>query len=978
MERSGRRVALAATLLLLLVSRAHAVSPDIVVSQVYGGGGNSGATLRNDFIELFNRGSTAVSLTGWSVQYGPSSAGSWQVTALAGVIQPGQYLLVQEAQGAGGTMNLPSPDVTGTIALSATGGIVALSNTTTAFGAGCPNGAPSLVDLVGYGASSCAEGSTTPALSAMTAAQRIGSGCTDTDANSVDFSVAAPAPRNSSTAAVTCGEAAPSVVSSSPAPGEMNVSPAATITVTFSEPVAVASSAIRIECPAGTLVASNSSAFSNVTTASLTPSQDMPAGVCLLSVSASGVSDVDTSDPPDHPSADYTATFAVTSTPCSAADTPIGQIQGTGTSAALSGTRTVQGVVVGDYEFLGTGTNTDHLRGFFLQNTAATSDANPDTSDAIFVFSGNGNFVNVGQLVQVTGNVTEFDFGSTGGTLTEMTSPQIEICAASASVPPTDITLPLSGATELERYEGMLVRLPQTLYVSEHFQLGRFGQVLLSAGSRLVQPTHGADPGPAAAALQAANNLNRILLDDDLQAQNPDPIKFGRGGSQLTAANTLRGGDTVAGIVGVLTQSDATVASNVPATTDPVLYRVRPFNVLGGGSASFLAANPRPTLPVASGGRLRIAGFNLLNYFNTFGSTACSNGVGGAATECRGAENQAEFDRQWPKTVQAAVGTSADILVLNELENDGYGPSSALQHLVDKLNAATAPGTYDFVRVDANTGQTNALGNDAIRIGMVYKPARATPVGRTAVANTAAFGVYQTGAGAFQRNRPALAQAFADSCGGRVVVVGNHLKSKGSSCADNISPVGPDPDVGDGQGECNLTRKAATEQLVAWLSTDPTQTGESRILILGDMNSYSREDPIRGLEAGGYTNLIDDQIGAAAYSYVFDGQWGYLDYAFGSEAVLNQIADVVEAHINADEPAVLDYNTNFKSTAQLSSLYASDAYRASDHDPVVVSLDLTCPAQPAPATHGWSLGWLVLVLSLSAAAALRSSVRPGG
>lgn len=122
------------------------------------------------------------------------------------------------------------------------------------------------------------------------------------------------------------------------------------------------------------------------------------------------------------------------------------------------------------------------------------------------------------------------------------------------------------------------------------------------------------------------------------------------------------------------------------------------------------------------------------------------------------------------------------------------------------------------------------MGDDAIRVGMIYKPARARPVGRTAVANTGAFGVYQTGAGAFQRNRPALAQAFADSCGGRVVVVGNHLKSKGSSCADNISPVGPDPDVGDGQGECNLTRTAAAEQLVVQSDTKAEATTRSKTL----------------------------------------------------------------------------------------------------------------------------------------------------
>jgi predicted extracellular nuclease len=386
----------------------------------------------------------------------------------------------------------------------------------------------------------------------------------------------------------------------------------------------------------------------------------------------------------------------------------------------------------------------------------------------------------------------------------------------------------------------------------------------------------------------------------------------------------------------------------VPAASDPIVYRLRPYGVLNGVAPNFQAANPRPSLPVATTGTLRVAGFNLLNYFNTF--TGCTSGVGGGALDCRGAENQAEFDRQWPKTVQAALGTGADILVVNELENDGYGPTSAMQDLVAKLNTATQAGNFDFIRVDQNTGQPNALGTDAIRIGILYKPARATPIGATAVANTGAFGIYQTAAGPLQRNRPALAQAFTDSCGGRVVVVGNHLKSKGSSCADNISPIGADPDTDDGQGECNLTRTAAARQLVTWLATDPTQTGVGNVLILGDFNSYSHEDPVRALEDGGYTNLIAARIGASAYSYVFDGQWGYLDYAFASNDLLSQVEAVAEAHLNSDEPSVLDYNMNFKSAAQLSGLYAPDAFRASDHDPVVVSLTLQCLPAQGPAT----------------------------
>jgi uncharacterized protein len=225
-----------------------------------------------------------------------------------------------------------------------------------------------------------------------------------------------------------------------------------------------------------------------------------------------------------------------------------------------------------------------------------------------------------------------------------------------------------------------------------------------------------------------------------------------------------------------------------------------------------------------------------------------------------------------------------------------------------------------------------------------------------------------SGGSPIQRSRPALAQAFRETTGarGQVVIVGNHLKSKGSGCEDNLSPVGPDPDVGDGQGNCNLTRKAAATQLAAWLAGNPTATNEARVLILGDMNAYAKEDPIAALESAGYTDLIAAKLGAAGYSYVFGGQWGYLDHALGSPSLLDQVADVAEWHINADEPNVLDYNTDFKSTGQISSLYAADVYRASDHDPVIVGLNLLAPVptspMPAPAGNAWYAAMLLLAL----------------
>jgi predicted extracellular nuclease len=489
-------------------------------------------------------------------------------------------------------------------------------------------------------------------------------------------------------------------------------------------------------------------------------------------------------------------------------------------------------------------------------------------------------------------------------------------------VTPADVTLPFPSADYPERFEGMLVRLNQTLYVTEMYQLGRFGQIVLSSGDRLDQPTNVVDPGAPAADLQAANDLNRIIVDDATNDQDPDPVVFGDGGSPLSASNTLRGGDTATDLIGVMTYGWAGDAAS------PNAYRVRPINALGGGPPNFVPANPRPSAAPDVGGSVTVVGMNLLNFFNTFDN--CAFGVGGGPADCRGADNLDEFNRQWPKTVAAIIGTDADVIGILEIENDGYGPDSAIQFLVDRLNDVAGAGAYAFIDADALTGELNALGTDAIKVGILYRPANVTPVGVTAALNTPEF----VNAGDSEpRNRPSLAQAFQDNeTGGLFVVDINHLKSKGSACDS--------PDAGDGQGNCNDVRTTAAHILTDWLASDPTGAGTPNVLIFGDLNSYAMEDPISAIEGAGYTNLVDQYEGADAYSYVFDGQWGYLDHALGSAELVDNVTGVADWHINADEPSSLDYNTNYKSAGQVSSLYAPDEFRSSDHDPVLVGLDV--------------------------------------
>jgi hypothetical protein len=175
----------------------------VVVSQVYGGGGNAGATLTNDFIELYNRGSDPVDLTGWTVQYASATGGTWASTSLSGAIQPHKYFLIQEAAGTGGTLALPTPDATGGISMSATAGKVALVNNAAALSGTCPSGLM-LEDLVGYGAANCSETSPAPGLTNTTAELRHGGGCVDTNDNSADLASGAPNPRNSTAPANNC------------------------------------------------------------------------------------------------------------------------------------------------------------------------------------------------------------------------------------------------------------------------------------------------------------------------------------------------------------------------------------------------------------------------------------------------------------------------------------------------------------------------------------------------------------------------------------------------------------------------------------------------------------------------------------------------------------------------------------------------------------------------------------------------------
>lgn len=605
--------------------------------------------------------------------------------------------------------------------------------------------------------------------------------------------------------------------------------------------------------------------------------------------------------------------------------TKISAIQGAGLTSGRTGeVVTIEAIVVGDFQGI------TRLGGFFVQEEDADVDGDPLTSEGLFIFQGaTGTDVQVGDKVRVTGTVTEF--GNAVSSLTELSSVTSVVVVGSEPELPgaAVITFPLATPASLEALEGMRVVVNTTLAVTDTTDIARFGNVLLSSdgpgnspGTDARLDTYTQFNLPSVAGYDAYLDqiaLRRIVLDDGSDDSFVEPIAYGRDGNVLSATNTLRSGDTVASITGILDDrfGDATVGA----------YRIQPTTTV-----DFDATNARTATAPDVGGSLRVASFNVLNYFN-------GDGAGGGFPTSRGADSAAEFARQQTKIVSAILGLDADIVGLLEIENDGYGALSAIASLVNALNAAAGAAVYAFI----NPGAAD-MGTDQIAVGFIYKPGTVTPVG-AARTLTSAFVDPDNDSGIdgfnSSQQRPTLAQTFSVNATGAVFTpVINHLKSKGTSAGG----VG-DADILDGQGLSNGTRTRAADTLMDWLKTDPTGSGDKDFLILGDLNAYAMEDPVRKIIAG-----ADDVAGTAddyslldsvsGYSYSFDGQMGSLDHALASGNLVSQVTGAADWHINADEPEALDYNVENKSLAQQASLYAGDAYRASDHDPVVVGLNL--------------------------------------
>ncbi len=608
--------------------------------------------------------------------------------------------------------------------------------------------------------------------------------------------------------------------------------------------------------------------------------------------------------------------------------TPISVVQGSGAASPFDGEDVQVEAVVTSLI-----TSNDALAGFYLQEEDADTDSSSETSEGIYIFCGSTCPAELaaGDLVRATGTVDEF-FENTQ-IVTTGTSGSIVLLGSGLPLPTAAaVTLPADSSTRdpatFENVEGMRTMIATMLAVSEYFNLARFGEIVLTAGERSYQFTQTNEPSVEGYdAFLADLATRRIILDDDSNDQNDatsgplnnEPYYYPTPG--LSTGNYFRGGDTITDLTGVFEYSFGA-------------WKLRPVT---GADYTFERTNPRPAAPDEVGGRLTVASFNVLNYFATIDETSSSSSgpCGPTGTlDCRGADSEAERQRQLAKLVAALVVIDADVFGLIEIEND---EGLATQQIVDALNAATAPGTYDYI-------ETGFIGTDAIKQAFLYKTATVTPVGDYELLTSADDPRFDD-----TRNRPALIQTFEETATGeRVTIAVNHLKSKGSSCgAGDDSPE-------DGSGNCDGTRTEAAQALADYLATDPTGSGDPDFLVIGDLNSYSQERPITTLEAAGYVDLLERFEGLESYGYVFDGLLGHLDHALATPTLDDQVTGAGGWKINADELPLLDYNDTILDTGEASferkstalPLYEPNPYRSSDHDPVIVGLELGGPLEP--------------------------------
>jgi predicted extracellular nuclease len=1027
------RLRLGACLALVLVglligaaSSPAAGSPNLVISQIYGAGGNAGSTQTHDYIEIFNRSGSDVPLNGLSLQYasatgtGNFGATSTQLTELPSITLPaGKYLLVQEASGAS---PVPPPSFTADvidptpIAMAAGAGKVALVTGATTLGCNggsAPCDAAALarvVDLVGYGSANFFEGAAAPTLTATTAAFRANAGCKDTDNNANDFTAAAPAPRNLSTdahvcdnrptisvataplnpaagsdmtisAAVTpgfapnstglevncdlswadltsttplfddgthgdatagdltftlqftipssttpgprvgsCGvsdeqgrsnsapyavtvspavtDTAPDVGSHTPATGETDVAADANIGITFNEPVDAADGWYTIVC--GSSGTHSASVTGTEASYLLNPDTDFSAGeTCTVTIVAAHVTDQDTDDPPDNMAGDVSWSFTVASPP-----TAIHDIQGAAHISPRAGqlVANVLGIVTA-------------LRsnGYYMQDPSP--DADPATSEAIFVFTSSAPVVTVGTLVSVNGRVQEFRPGgasSTNLTTTELTSPTttpistgnalppVTVIGAGGRVPPTQVIeddatgdVETSGTFDpandgidfYESLEGMRLQVDNPVVVGPR---NSFGEIFVLADD-------GAGQGPR------TSRGGIVITSSDF---NPERIQFDDALLPGSTPNANVGDHFTTSAVGVLDYDFGNYELELTA----------PLTTVSSGLAREVTE-----LPAAN--ELAVATFNVENL--------------------DAAEPQSKFDALAHEIVDNL--RSPDVIALEEIQdNNGATNDSvvAADQTLGKLAAAVlAAGgpTYDWRQIDPVDDQDGGEPGGNIRVGFFFRTDRGLSfVDRPGGTSTAATDVTGTGTatqltfspgridptnGAWNSSRKPLAAEFVFR-GQKVFLIANHFNSKGG---DQPLFGRSQPPVRSSEVQRHQQAQIVNDFVDSILAAD----GNAKVVVLGDINDFEFSQTMTILEGGVLHDLMKTLPQAERYSYVFEGNSQTLDHIVVSNSLFGGPFEFDPVHVNAEffnqlsdhDPSVARFTMNSAPTVDAGGPY---------------------------------------------------------
>ena len=885
----------------VLAAAASPLHAQVVISQVYGGGGNSGATLTNDFIEVFNRGEAPVDLGGWSVQYASSAGTTWQVTILSGTIQAGQYYLIQEAQGAGGTTSLPTPDATGTIAMSATTGKVALLNTTTALGgSGCPFAA-SVQDFVGYGAASCSETSPVAALTNTRAALRAGGGCTDTNVNSSDFTTGDPNPRNTAASPNPC---VTELAINNPSP-----LPHATVLA-----------------PYGVTFSASGGTGTGYTFAQLGGS--LPPGLSLAGATLSGVPTTTAGSPfaftiqvtdSGANTAQKEFELAVDPVPTCTPTNTIAEIQGDGDTSPLLGvTITTSGVVTGR-----------RSNGFFIQ-MPPPGDGDPASSDGVFVFTSSAPpaVAAAGNEVCVTGKSHEFIPSSDpfSPSQTEITTPTSIFVVSDGNPLPPPVVLtsadvsPSGGIGQLEKYEGMRVSVesltatsPTDGNVNEANATSTSTGVFFGVLTGTARPFR--EPGIETPEPLPAGSPCCVPVFD----ANPERLRVDTGSGPTALEVTT--GAVISGLTGPLEYSQRTYSIVVDPDSTPTVV------------PGITEAVPVP--PPDGDTEFTVASFNMERFFDTVDDAGVSD-VALTPTAFSHRLNKASL------AIRTVMG-SPDVIGVEEMEN-----LATLQALADKLNADTLAAVGTDPDYQAFLEEGNDVGG--IDVGLLVKASR-IGVGSVTQEGKDTTYVPPSGAPALLNDRPPLVlRASVAGEGGTLpfIVIVNHLRS--------LSGInGSDGD------RIRAKRRAQAEFLASLVQSIQTADPSARIVSIGDYNAFDVSDgyvDVMGTIEGTPTpvdnvvlaspDLVEPDLTDLAatlpaeekYSYVFGGSAQVLDHVL----------------VNPGMGAIVSRFAYARNDADFAESFRNDPdrpERISDHDlPVAyfkLPLDHTPPVLTVPA-----------------------------